>query len=111
VALADQRAAVRAGVFRLARPALRPAQVLELQRLTLAAMRTRHEIPALIARLVLPLNPRQALGLRRRDQQDLAPLEGGRAPLREQDRIALALDIARIAVDLVEEQVARRHGA
>jgi hypothetical protein len=33
------------------------------------------------------------------------------AELREQDRIAFALDVARIAVHLVEEQIAGRHRA
>jgi hypothetical protein len=36
-----------------------------------------HEVPALVARFVLSLNPRQALGLRCRYQQELAPLKGG----------------------------------
>ena len=98
----DQDTALLLSVFR-------PAQVFELQGLVLTAMRTRHEVPSLVARLVLPLDSRKALGLRRRDQQDLAPLEGRRTPLCQQDRIALALDIAGIAVDLVEEQVAGRH--
>ena len=111
VALADQRAAVDAGILRLARPALGPAQVGELQRLVLMAVRARHEVAALVALLVLPLDPRQALGLRGRDQEDLAALEGGRPSLGQQDRIALALDVAGVAVDLVEEQIARRHGA
>jgi hypothetical protein len=42
---------------------------------------------------------------------DVPRLEGRGPPLREQDRVALALDVARIAVDLVQEQVARRHRA
>ena len=82
VALADQRAAMGADVLRLPRPALRPAQILEFQRLVLAAVRAGHDVPALVARLVLPLDPREALRLRRRDQQDLAPLEGRRPALR-----------------------------
>jgi hypothetical protein len=84
-------------------------EVLELQRLALTAVRARHEIPSLVARIVFSLNPRQALCLRRRDQQDLAPLKGRGSALGEQDRIAFALDIAGIPVDLVEEQVPRRH--
>jgi hypothetical protein len=94
VPLADQRAAMGAGILGLARPAFGPAEVRKLQRLMLAAVRTRDEISTLVARLVFPLDPRQALRLRRRDQQDLAPLERRRAPLRQQDRISFALDVA-----------------
>jgi hypothetical protein len=77
----------------------------------LAAVRAGHEVPPLVALPVLALDPRQALGLGRRDEQYLAALEGGGPPLGKQDRIALALDVARIAVDLVQEQVAGRHRA
>jgi hypothetical protein len=50
VSLADLGAAVAAGILCLARAALRPAQVCEVQNLRFMAVRTRHKVPALVAR-------------------------------------------------------------
>src|ERR687892_1969054 len=76
---------------------------------TAAASRVWPESTVMVSREIRPLDPREALRLRRRDQQNLAPLEGRGPSLCEQDRIAFALDVARIPVHLVEEQVARGH--
>src|SRR5581483_2122522 len=60
--------------------ALVPAQPLELEPLHLAAMRARHEVPALVRSLVFALDPRQAMDGRRRAEQHLrAPRERARA--------------------------------
>jgi hypothetical protein len=75
-------------------------------------MRARHEEPPLVARLVFPLDPADAADRRRRDQEDLAPVrEGQRARFGEPDRVAFLVGRGRIGVDLVEEDVARRHRA
>jgi hypothetical protein len=62
VALADQRSTMHAGVLRVARPARGPAQIRKLERLALMAVRTRHEIPPLVARLA-PRGSALAVGL------------------------------------------------
>jgi hypothetical protein len=74
-------------------------------------VRARHEVAALVAGLVLALDGRGARDRRRRHDEDLAPGKGARARLGQRDRIAFALDVQRVAVDLVEEQVAHRHRA
>ena len=89
-----------------------PAQPLELQPLHLPAMRAGHEIPPLIGCFVLAFDPRQTVNGRRRAEQDLgAPRECARPCLGERNRIAFLVGRGRIGIDLVEEEVARRHRA
>ncbi len=72
-------------------------------------MRARHEEPALVAGLELPLDPAQPPDRRRRDQEHLAPMgEGQRPRLGQRHRVAFLVGRGRIGVDLVEEDVARR---
>ena len=93
-------------------PALVPAQPLEPEPLHVPAMRARHEIPALVRGLVFALDAREPLDRRRRAEQDLRPpREGARARFGERDRIAFLVGRGRIGIDLVEEQVPRRHRA
>jgi hypothetical protein len=62
--------------------------------------------------LVLALDPAAPGHRRRRDQERLAPPAGGAgAGLGQRDRVVLALHVARVGVDLVEEQEAGGHGA
>ena len=93
---------------RVGLPAL-PAQLLEAQPLPVRAVRTRHEVPALVARVVLALDGARARDRRRRDDEDLAARESARARLGQRDCVAFALDVQWVAVHLVEEQVAHRH--
>ncbi len=75
--------------------ALLPTQELEFEPVHMAAMRTRHKEPALIACLEFALNPGQALDRGRRDEkQFLAMSEGCGSGLGQGDGIALAIDIA-----------------
>jgi hypothetical protein len=74
-------------------------------------MRARHEVATLVAGLVLALDGRCPGDRRRRHDEDLAPREGARARFGQRDRIAFALDVQRIAIHLVEEQIAHRHRA
>ena len=92
--------------------ALLPAQPLELQPLFMPAMRARHEVAPLVGGLVLALDAREAVDRRGRGEEDLRPpREGARARLGERDRIAFLVGRRRIGIDLVEEEIARRHRA
>ena len=88
-----------------------PAQLLEAQPLRVVAVWAWHEVAALVAGLVLALDGRGARNRRRRHDEDLAPGKGACARLGQRDRIAFTLDVQRIPVNLVEEQVAHRHRA
>ena len=92
--------------------ALLPAQPLELQPLHGLRSAGRHEVAPLVGGLVLALDPREAVDRRGRGEEHLAPLREGQRPrLGERDRIAFLVGRGRIGVDLVEEEVARRHRA
>ena len=112
VALGDGFITVFADITRRFRPARLPAQAFELQPLQAAAMRTGNMVSLLIRQLVFPLDPREALHGRGRGQKQLAPMpEADRARLGQRDGVALAIEIARIGVDLIEKHPARRHRA
>src|SRR5512132_4156389 len=107
--LGDQCFATFTDVGRRLRLALLPPQPLELEPLTLSAVRTRYKEPPRVRGLVLTLDPRQALDGRGRGEEHLAPPgERPRAGFGEGDRIAFVVGRRRIGVDLVEKQVA--HG-
>ena len=94
------------------RPTLLPAQPFEPKPLFFLAMRAGDEETALVGRLVLALDPRQAMNRRRRPQQDLGPpRECAGSGLGQRDRVAFLVGRRRISVDLVQKQVARRHRA
>jgi hypothetical protein len=95
----------------LARLALGPAEPLELQHLELAAARARHPVTPLVALAEGRLDAAQAGDQGRRYQEHLAPRERARAREGQVDRIAFAVDVARIGVDLIEEQIAHGHRA
>jgi hypothetical protein len=84
-----------------------PAQLLEAQVLLVAAVRARHEVQALVGGLVRAVDA-AADDRRRRALEDLLAREGVGALLGELLRVALAVDVGRILLDLVEEQVADR---
>ena len=89
-----------------------PAQPLELEPLHVLAVRARHEVAALVRRLVFALNARNPLDRRCRGKERLAPpREGPRACFGQRNRVALLVGRRRIGIDLVQEQVARRHRA
>ncbi|EDP63950.1 hypothetical protein BAL199_14982 [alpha proteobacterium BAL199] len=70
-----------------------------------------HGEHAPVALQVRRLDPAEPLQCRCRHHQDLAVQEGCSTLDRQCYRIALSVSVARIAVDLVEEQVANRHRA
>ena len=112
VVLRNGRVTGIAMVCRRLRFALLPAQPFELEPMHLPAMRARHEESALVARLVFAFDSAHATDRGRRDQEDLAPMgEGQRPRLGEPDRVAFLVGRSRIGVDLVEEDVSRRHRA
>src|SRR5512132_2937571 len=103
--LGDQCFATFTDVGRRLRLALLPPQPLELQPLTLSAVRTRYKEPPLDRPLVFPLNPRQPLDRRRRGEEHLAPpRERPRPGFRQRHWIALVISRRRVGVDLVEER-------
>ena len=89
---------------------LLPADLGPLQRLELPADRAWDEEPPLVRRLVLQLDARDALDRGRREQEDLAVAEGGGALSSEVDLVAFAVDVGRVAVDLVEDESADGFG-
>jgi hypothetical protein len=66
-------------------------------------MRARHEVAPLVGLLPVLVDARQRLDRRRRRLEDLAVREVRRARFGDVDRVALVLDLAREAVDLVEQ--------
>src|SRR3546814_6569594 len=87
-----------------------PAKLLKPQPLAVVAMRARHEVAALVRRFELVLHctgPGNRWG---RDDQDLAPGKGAGARFGQRDRVAFTFHIQRVAIHLIEEQVAHRHG-
>ena len=92
--------------------ALLPAQPLEPQPLHLPAMRARHEVAPLVAMPRTRARCARGRGSSAsRRGTPWTPGEGPRARLGERDRIAFLVGRGRIGVDLVEEEVARRHRA
>ena len=74
-------------------------------------MRAGDVIAALVGQFELPLDPAEALDRGRRGQEDfLAVAKAVGAGLGQRHRIALALKVARIGIDLVQKEPARRHG-
>src|SRR3990172_7411764 len=74
-------------------------------RLKAAAVRAGHLVDALVAPLVPPLDVAHALHRGRAGQVDLAvALEGPRAAKAQLERIPFAVDIGRVAVDLIVEE-------
>ncbi len=66
-------------------------------------------IAALVCFLEGGLDPGRALARRRRAVEDLpVPFEGVGPRHREVERVALSVNVERVAVDLVAEQVAHR---
>ena len=93
-------------------PAFRPPDVLPFEHLVLAAVGTWHEPLALIGFGIGGLDAGKAGRGGCRDHQDLAPApEGDRGALGQRHRVALAVGIGRIGVDLVEQDVPRRQAA
>ena len=87
-----------------------PAQAFKLQPLHVAAVWTGHEIPALVGRLELALDPRESPDRWCRHHEDFAPVrEGGGPCLGQGDRVAFLVRRGGIGVDLVEKDVARGH--
>src|SRR6266511_528601 len=102
--LGDWCFATFADVGRRLRPALLPSEPLELEPLTLSAVRTRYKVPPLVRGLVLTLDPRQPLDRRRRGEKYLAPPRKRPRPgFRQRHWIALVVGRRRVGVDLVEE--------
>ena len=81
------------------------------QRLQIGAVRARDVEAAAVAGQVARFDAAEVLGGGRAGQQALAAGEGGLAGFGQLDRVALAVDVHRVAVDLVQEQVAHRHAA
>jgi len=111
VVLGDGLATTFADVGRRFRLTAFPAQLFKPQPLAVRAVRARHEEPALIRRIELPLDRAGPGNRRRRDDQDLAPGKGAGTRLGQRNRIAFTLDIERIAIHLIQEQVTHRHRA
>ena len=81
------------------------------QPLISATERTGHKKIALVGVLKLPLNIGQSFDRRRGHQKNLFSfVECGGSPFRQQNRIAFAINILRIAVNLIHKQIPRRHG-
>ena len=93
--------------FRLA---TRPAQLFKAQPLAVLTMWTRNEVAALIRCFEFAVHRTGPGNRRGRDDQDLAPGKGAGSRLGQRDRITFAFHIQWVAVDLVEKQVAHRHG-
>ena len=90
---------------------LDPAQALKAQPLLMRAMRARHHEVTLIRLLVLALNAGGPGNRGRGDDENLSARKGSGPGLSQGNRIAFAFHIAWITVNLVQEQVAHRHGA
>ena len=88
-----------------------PADVLPPHPVVVAALGARDEVPPLVRGQEFPLDPGDALDRGGRDQEDLAARveRAGGALLGQRDRVALAVDVARVLVDLVAEEPADRH--
>src|SRR5581483_11244448 len=105
VVLLDHAVAALAEVLRRIGLAFFPTKPLEAQPLAMTAMRAGDEEAALVGRLVLALDPRDAVDRRRRRQEDLRPpREGTRAGLGERDGISFLFGRTRIGIDLVQKQ-------
>ena len=111
VVLGDGPLAGLAAVDRALGPPPLPLQLLEAQPLARPAVRAGHEVAALIGGRVLALDRARPGDGRGGDDEELFPGEGAGPGLGQGDGIALALDVQRVAVHLVEEQVAHRHRA
>ena len=108
VMFTDMSAAILARIEHVAifRPYLFP-----FQPLISAAERTRHQEIALVGVFKLPLNIGQTFDSRRGHQKNLFSfVECGGSPFRQQNRIAFAVNILRITVNLIHKQIPRRHG-
>src|SRR5271156_2849033 len=88
-----------------------PTDLGELENLILIAAGAWNPVVALIAVLKARFNPAAARDLRRRDHEHFSPRERSGSRQREIDRVAFAVDIAGIRVNLVKEEIAGRHGA
>ena len=86
-----------------------PAQLLKAQPLPVPAVRTRHEVAPLVGGFVFPFDGADAGNRRRRHNEDLAPGKCPGTGLGQRHRIALAIDVDRITIDLVEEEIPHRH--
>ena len=82
-----------------------PAQLLEAQPLPMTNSAARHEVAALVAGLVLALDGDgpEIVGV---ETMKILRRGGSGARPGQRDRVAFALDVQRITIDLVEEQVA-----
>jgi hypothetical protein len=107
--VADARAAILASVLRLAWSSFRPNQLRPPQRLHVAAMRARDVVAPVSRQRHQRLDQRCAAHRWRRGQQELAPSKAARSALDQTKRRTLATSRRRPAVDLVSEDVARRH--
>ena len=95
-------------IRRAARIILLPLELRPLQPLHRAATWAWHKVTALITALILRLDTAEVLDGRRTGQQDLPPRERRRSFLGQADRIALAVNVQREGVHLIEEDVAAR---
>jgi hypothetical protein len=73
------------------------------------AVRARHEVATLVAGFVLTFDGADASNRRRRHNKNLSARKGSRAGFGQCHGITLAIDVQRITIHLIEEQVAHRH--
>src|SRR5215472_2246515 len=109
--VADLLATMLASVDGIVPLALGPAELREFEALKLAAHRARNEIVTLVGFFKRRFDAAHAGDFGGRAQKDLTAREGPRACDRQIDGVAFALDVAQVAVHLIEKQIARGHRA
>jgi hypothetical protein len=106
VRLRDRRAAGDAEVAHSLRAPRLPAQAGVLERLHGGTVWAGDEETALVRGQPFALDPGQAGNGGCRDEEQLAPREGAGPRFRQRDRIAFALHVTGVAVDLIETEEA-----